>query len=178
MSRIGKHPVSVPGGVEVHIDRQDVTVKGKLGELSERLPPEVRVAFEGGAITVEPRDPDDKRSRSMWGLSRTLVANMVEGVASGFTRRLEISGVGYRAAVDGKILNLQLGFSHDIKVAIPSDLDVKAESPTALAISGASKQRVGQLAAEIRGFRPPEPYKGKGVRYAGEQILRKEGKKK
>ncbi len=178
MSRIGKHPVTVPGGVDVRIDHQLVTVKGKLGELAERLPPEVEVVLDDGTITVKPRDPDDKRSRSMWGLARTLVANMVEGVTNGFTRRLEISGVGYRAAVDGKILNLQLGFSHDIKVAIPPDIEVKAESPTALTFSGASKQRVGQLAAEVRGFRPPEPYKGKGVRYAGEHILRKEGKKK
>lgn len=178
MSRIGKHPVPVPAGVEVSIDDQAVRVKGKLGELRETLPAEVEVSLVEGAVVVKPRDPGDKRSRSMWGMSRTLVANMVEGVANGFTQKLEITGVGYRAAVDGRILNLQLGFSHDIKVAIPVDIEVKAETPTQLSISGASRQRVGQLAAEIRGFRPPEPYKGKGVRYAGERILRKEGKKK
>jgi large subunit ribosomal protein L6 len=178
MSRIGKHPISVPAGVEVSLDHQLVVVKGKLGQLQERLPGEVEIALEDGSVTVRPRDPDEQRSRAMWGLARTLVANMVEGVTNGFTQKLEISGVGYRASVDGKILNLQLGFSHDIKVAVPSDIEVKAESPTVLTISGASKQRVGQLAAEIRGFRPPEPYKGKGVRYAGEHILRKEGKKK
>jgi large subunit ribosomal protein L6 len=178
MSRIGKHPVAVPAGVQVAVEDQAVRVKGKLGELAETLPPEVSVTFEDGAVTVAPRDPDDQRSRAMWGLSRTLVANMVEGVANGFTRKLEITGVGYRASVDGRILNLQLGYSHDIKVAIPADIEVKAETPTQLTISGANRQRVGQLASEIRGFRPPEPYKGKGVRYAGERILRKEGKKK
>ncbi len=178
MSRIGKHPVAVPTGVDVVLDSQTVRVKGKRGELEARLPEEVVVSLEDAVVTVRPRDPDDQRSRAMWGMARTLVANMVEGVTTGFTRQLEISGVGYRANVDGGILNLQLGFSHDIKVAIPPDLEVKAETPTAVTISGASKQRVGQLAAEIRGFRPPEPYKGKGVRYAGEQILRKEGKKK
>lgn len=178
MSRIGKHPVTVPSGVEVLLDRQHVKVKGKLGELEETLPPEVEIVLDDGVVTVKPRDPDDQRSRAMWGLSRTLVANMVEGVTKGFEQKLEISGVGYRASVDGKILNLQLGFSHDIKVAIPPDLEVKAETPNLVAISGANKRRVGQLAAEIRGFRPPEPYKGKGVRYAGEHILRKEGKKK
>lgn len=168
----------LPAGVEVAIEQQVVRVKGKLGELSQTLPGEVDVALEDGAVVVRPRDPKDQRSRAMWGLSRTLVANMVEGVANGFTRKLEITGVGYRAQVDGRILNLQLGYSHDIKVAIPSDIEVKAETPTQLTISGANRQRVGQLAAEIRGFRPPEPYKGKGVRYAGERILRKEGKKK
>jgi large subunit ribosomal protein L6 len=178
MSRIGKHPIPVPSGVEVALDRQHVRVKGKLGELEETLPPEVEVTVDDGVVKVTPRDPDDQRSRAMWGLSRTLVANMVEGVTKGFEQKLEIAGVGYRANVDGKILNLQLGFSHDIKVAIPEDLQVKAETPNLVAISGANKRRVGQLAAEIRGFRPPEPYKGKGVRYAGEHILRKEGKKK
>ncbi len=178
MSRIGKHPVSVPSGVQVSIEDQAVRVKGKLGELSETLPPEVEVVLNDGAVLVSPRDPKDQRSRAMWGLSRTLVANMVEGVSNGFTRKLEITGVGYRAQVDGNILNLQLGYSHDIKVAIPADIEVKAETPTQLTISGANRQRIGQLASEIRGFRPPEPYKGKGVRYAGERILRKEGKKK
>ena len=177
MSRIGKHPVAVPDGVKVNLEGQRLTVSGKLGELSQTLPREVRVTQENGAIRVEPRD-DEKRARAMWGLSRTLVANMVNGVATGFTRRLLINGVGYRAAIDGKILNLQLGYSHDIKVAIPDDIEVKVENPTTITISGADRQRVGKIAAEVRAFRKPEPYKGKGIRYDDEVILRKEGKKK
>jgi large subunit ribosomal protein L6 len=178
MSRIGKHPVVVPGGVTVAVEGQRVSAKGKLGELTARLPPEVSVVLEDGRVTVAPRDKEEKRDRAMWGMSRSIVQNLVKGVSEGFTRRLEISGVGYRAAVDGKVLNLQLGYSHDIKFAIPEDVKIVCETPTAIAISGADKQRVGQIAAEIRGFREPEPYKGKGVRYAEERILRKEGKKK
>jgi large subunit ribosomal protein L6 len=177
MSRIGKHPVAIPDGVKVDLDGQRVTVSGKLGELSRTLPPEVRLTRENGAIRVEPRN-DEKRARAMWGLSRTLVANMVNGVAGGFTRRLLITGVGYRAAVDGKLLSLQLGYSHDIKYAVPEDIEVTCENPTTITIRGADRQRVGQLAAEVRAFRPPEPYKGKGIRYENERILRKEGKKK
>jgi len=177
MSRIGKHPVAVPDGVKVEIRGQFLKVTGKRGELSQALPREVRVTQENGAITVQPRDASG-RARGMWGLSRTLVANMVEGVTDGFTRKLMISGVGYRAAVDGKMLNLQLGYSHDIKYAIPDDIEVRCENPTTITITGADRQRVGQLAAEVRGFRRPEPYKGKGIRYEGEQIRRKEGKKK
>jgi large subunit ribosomal protein L6 len=177
MSRIGKHPVSVPDGVKVTLQGQHLSVSGKLGELSRTLPAEIEVAQEKGAIAVRPRS-NDKRARAMWGLSRTLVANMVDGVTKGFTRRLVISGVGYRAALDGKILNLQLGYSHDIKYAIPKDIDVRCETPPAISISGADRQRVGQIAAEIRSFRKPEPYKGKGIRYDDEVILRKEGKKK
>jgi large subunit ribosomal protein L6 len=177
MSRIGKHPVEVPSGVEVTLDGQTVRVKGKLGELSQSLPPEVEVARENGAIAVRPRG-EDKRARAMWGLARTLVANMVEGVSKGFTRKLVISGVGYRAALDRNVLNLQLGYSHDIKYAIPADIQVACENPTSIAITGADRQRVGQIAAELRAFRKPEPYKGKGIRYDDEQILRKEGKKK
>jgi large subunit ribosomal protein L6 len=177
MSRIGKHPVRIPDGVEVEIRGQSLKVTGKRGELSQTLPREVRVTRENGAIAVRPRD-ESGRARGMWGLSRTLVANMVEGVADGFTRKLMISGVGYRAAVDGKILNLQLGYSHDIKYAIPDDIDVRCENPTTITITGADRQRVGQLAAEVRAFRRPEPYKGKGIRYDDEVILRKEGKKK
>ncbi len=177
MSRIGKHPVPVPDGVKVMLAGQTLTVSGKLGELRRTLPKEVQVIQDDGAIAVRPRG-DDKRARSMWGLSRTLVANMVEGVSKGFTRKLVISGVGYRAAVDGKILNLQLGYSHDIKYAVPDDIDVKCESPTAITITGADRQRVGQIAAELRQFRLPEPYKGKGIRYDDETIRRKEGKKK
>ena len=177
MSRIGKHPVAVPDGVSVAVSGQRVTVKGKLGELSQELPREVRVEQRDGSIRVTPRN-DEKRARAMWGLSRSLVANMVGGVTQGFTRRLQISGVGYRASADGKMLNLQLGFSHDIKYAIPEDIEVRCENPTTITISGADRQRVGKIASEIRSFRPPEPYKGKGIRYEGERILRKEGKKK
>lgn len=156
---------------------QRVTVAGKLGELERTLPKEVVLAENNGAVTVQPRN-ESKRARAMWGLSRTLVANMVEGVSQGFTKKLLISGVGYRAAVDGKIVNLQLGYSHDIKYAVPDDIEVKCETPTAITITGADRQRVGQIAAELRSFRLPEPYKGKGIRYEGEVILRKEGKKK
>jgi len=177
MSRIGKHPVSIPSGVEVVVDGQTVKVKGKLGSLEETLPGEVVVALADGSLAVKPRN-EEKRALQMWGLARTLVQNMVTGVSDGFTQRLEISGVGYRANVDGSILNLQLGFSHDIKFAIPADVKIVCETPTAIVISGFEKQRVGQIAAEIRGFRPPEPYKGKGVRYGSEVIRRKEGKKK
>jgi large subunit ribosomal protein L6 len=177
MSRIGKHPVPIPAGVKVALAGQALTVSGKLGELRRTLPKEVVVAQDDGAITVQPRG-ESKRARAMWGMSRTLVANMVDGVSKGFTRRLMISGVGYRAAVDGKIVNLQLGYSHDIKYAVPDDIEVRCETPTAITISGADRQKVGQIAAELRSFRLPEPYKGKGIRYDDEVILRKEGKKK
>ncbi len=177
MSRIGKHPVPVPDGVKVALEGQTISVEGKLGRLSRTLPDEVEVSRENGAIVVRPRS-DSKRARAMWGLSRSLVANMVKGVAEGFTRKLIISGVGYRAALDGKILNLQLGYSHDIKYALPDDIEVRCESPTVITLTGADRQRVGQIAAELRSFRKPEPYKGKGIRYADEVILRKEGKKK
>lgn len=177
MSRIGKHPVVVPGGVTVNIEGQRLSAKGKLGELKVALPPEVDVSLADGRIVVQPRG-EEQRARAMWGMARSLVQNMVQGVSEGFTRRLDISGVGYRAAVDGKVLNLQLGFSHEIKYAIPDDVKIACESPTAVTISGADRQRVGQIAAEIRAFRRPEPYKGKGIKYAEEKILRKEGKKK
>lgn len=177
MSRIGKHPVSIPDGVKVALSGKLMTVTGKLGELSQQLPDSIEIKQDDGAITISPTD-NSKRARSMWGLSRSLVSNMVAGVSSGFTRNLVISGVGYRAALDGKILNLQLGYSHDIKVAIPDDIQVKCATPTQITISGANRQRVGQIAAEIRSFRKPEPYKGKGIRYEDETIIRKEGKKK
>lgn len=177
MSRIGINPITIPSGVEVKLDGREVKVKGKLGELSQTLSDTVEVEIEDGKVVVKPV-AEDQKSRAMWGLSRTLVNNMVTGVSEGFTVKLEINGVGYRAAVDGSMLTLQLGFSHDIKYAIPSDITVKAEKPTLLAISGIDRQRVGQVAAEIRSFRPPEPYKGKGVKYEDERILRKEGKKK
>ncbi len=178
MSRIGKHPVVVPQGVDLAIEGNVVRAKGKLGELRTVLPPEVTVALEDGRVVVGPRDKEERRARAMWGLSRTLVQNMVTGVAEGFSKKLEISGVGYRAAVDGGMLSLQLGYSHDIKYAIPPDVKIVADTPTAVTVSGADRQRVGQIAAEIRAFREPEPYKGKGVKYATETIVRKEGKKK
>jgi large subunit ribosomal protein L6 len=177
VSRIGKDPVVVPSGVEVAIAGQRVTVKGRLGELARTLADEVDVGRDGDQIWVKPRG-EDRRSRAMWGLSRTLVNNMVKGVAEGFTRTLEISGVGYRAAVEGDILTLQLGFSHDVKMAIPADVEIKCPRPTSITVSGASKHRVGQIAAEIRSLRKPEPYKGKGIRYDDEHVRRKEGKKK
>jgi large subunit ribosomal protein L6 len=177
MSRIGKNPVTIPEGVDVAISGREVTVKGKLGQLTDRLASEVEASKEDGKVWIKPIS-EDIRSRSMWGLGRTLVNNMVRGVSEGFSRRLEIVGVGYRAAVQNKILTLQLGYSHDIKVMIPDNIDVVCERPTAIEIKGVDKQKVGQLAADIRGLRKPEPYKGKGIRYEGEYILRKEGKKK
>jgi len=177
MSRIGKLPVPVPQGVNVAVEGQTVKVRGRLGELAQTLPREVEVMLDDGKVVVRPRD-DSKRARAMWGLSRSLVANMVTGVSQGFTRELEISGVGYRAQAEGKILNLQLGFSHDIKYAVPPDIEIATPQPTKIVVRGADKQRVGQVAAEIRAFRKPEPYKGKGIRYSDETVLRKEGKKK
>ena len=177
MSRIGKHPVPVPEGVTVSVTGQEVSAKGKLGELKVVLVDEVEAVLADGAITVLPRD-GGRRARIMWGTSRTLVANVVTGVAEGFTKKLEIQGVGYRAIVEGNTLVLQLGYSHDIKFPIPEGITIKCERPTAIEISGADRQRVGQAAAEIRAFRPPEPFKGKGVRYEGEYVRRKEGKKK
>ncbi len=177
MSRVGKNPVTVPSGVDVKVDANAVTAKGKLGELSYQATDDVSIELKDGKVWVTPKD-EGKRARSMWGTARAQIQNLVTGVSDGFTKSLEITGVGYRAAVQGKTLNLQLGFSHDINYPIPEGIKVVCERPTAIAISGANKQVVGQMAAEIRGFRPPEPYKGKGVRYADEQILRKEGKKK
>lgn len=177
MSRVGKHPVVVPEGVEVALDGKRVTAKGKLGELSFQGTDEVRIAMDDGRIVVEPAS-ETKRSRSMWGTSRARIQSIVTGVSEGFTKQLEISGVGYRAAVQGEALSLQLGYSHEITYPIPPGITIKCEKPTSITVSGANKQQVGQVAAEIRAFRPPEPYKGKGVKYAEETILRKEGKKK
>ena len=177
MSRIGKKPVTVPGGVTAAVDGQQVKVKGPKGELSHVLVEEVIAKLENGEIEVAMRE-DTKQARAMWGMSRTMVANLVTGVTEGFTKRLEITGVGYRAAVQGQNLQLQLGYSHDVQYPIPQDIQVQCPKPTEVIITGIDKQKVGQVAAEIRRFRPPEPYKGKGVRYAGEFILRKEGKKK
>jgi len=177
MSRIGKHPVTIPSGVEVQLSGQTLTAKGRLGTLSLAVSGEVTATIADGAVTIAPKD-DSKRARAMWGTTRALVNNMVTGVASGFTRNLEINGVGYRAAVQGSTLNLQLGYSHDIPYPIPQDVRITCERPTAITITGADRQRVGQIAAEIRAFRPPEPYKGKGVKYSNETVRRKEGKKK
>jgi large subunit ribosomal protein L6 len=177
MSRIGKKPVTVPGGVTAAVDGPEIKVKGPKGELSHVLVEDVIAKLENGEIEVAMRE-DSKQARAMWGMSRTMVANLVTGVTEGFTKRLEITGVGYRAAVQGQNLQLQLGYSHDIQYPIPQDIQVQCPKPTEVIITGIDKQKVGQVAAEIRRFRPPEPYKGKGVRYAGEFILRKEGKKK
>lgn len=177
MSRIGKYPVAIPDGVSVEVVNDMVTAKGKLGELQVALLPEVAVDIADGMVTVTPRDAG-KKARSMWGTTRSQIANAVTGVSEGFTVNLEISGVGYRAAVEGQNLVLALGFSHPVHYPIPKEITVKCERPTAIAIFGSDKQKIGQMASEIRAYRPPEPFKGKGVRYANEQILRKEGKKK
>jgi large subunit ribosomal protein L6 len=177
MSRIGKKPVPIPSGVTASVDGQHVAVKGPKGELKHVLVDEVIAKLEDGSIEVAPRD-ETQAARAMWGMSRTLVANLVTGVTEGFTKKLEITGVGYRAAVQGSNVQLQLGYSHDILFPIPEGIQVQCPKPTEIVITGIDKQKVGQVAAEIRRFRPPEPYKGKGVRYAGEFILRKEGKKK
>jgi len=177
MSRIGKRPVPLPKGVTATIDGRSVRVKGPKGELNVMLANEVEASVGEGGVTIVPREGAE-RGRQMWGVSRTLVNNLVTGVTQGFTRELEISGVGYRAAVQGKNLQLQLGFSHDVSYPIPDGIGIVCEKPTMITVSGIDRQLVGQVAAEIRAWRPPEPYKGKGVKYAGERIRRKEGKKK
>ncbi|MGN6516943.1 MAG: 50S ribosomal protein L6 [Rhizomicrobium sp.] len=177
MSRIGKRPVALPKGVTASVDGKTVKVKGPKGELSVKLVAEVDAKVDEHGVTLTPHS-EMERARQMWGLSRTLVNNLVVGVTQGFSQKLEINGVGYRAAVQGKNLNLQLGFSHDVTYPIPAGITITAEKPTALTVAGIDKQLVGQVAAEIRNFRRPEPYKGKGVKYAEEHIRRKEGKKK
>jgi large subunit ribosomal protein L6 len=177
MSRVGKRPVPVPTGVTANVEGQTVKVKGPKGQLQVVLHDDVSVALDKGAVTVTPRF-ETKRSRSLYGTSRALIANLVEGVTKGFEKRLEINGVGYRAAVQGKNLQLALGYSHDVMFQIPEGIAITTPRPTEIVITGIDIQRVGQVAAEIRGWRPPEPYKGKGVKYAGEYIFRKEGKKK
>nr|RAW03683.1 50S ribosomal protein L6 [Aerococcus urinae] len=177
MSRIGKKPIQIPKGVTVTVKGQDVAVKGPKGELKLTLVEDVTVAQEGEGLKVSPRE-DTQRARAMWGLSRTLVQNLMVGVTTGFTENLEINGVGYRAAMQGKNLQLSLGFSHEVLYPIPAGIEIKVAKPTEIAISGMDKQKVGQVAAEIRAYRGPEPYKGQGVKYAGEFIFRKEGKKK
>ena len=177
MSRIGKKPVAVPAGVTVKLDGQTVSVKGPKGELSWTVCEEIVVTHENGAISFVPRE-ETTRARAMWGLSRTLVDNMVTGVTAGYTQNLELVGVGYRAAMKGSSLGLQLGFSHDVDFPPPPGITFAVGKPTEVTISGIDKQLVGEIAARIRKIRPPEPYKGKGVRYAGENVRRKEGKKK
>lgn len=177
MSRVGKNPVTVPSGVTLAVEGRKVKAKGKLGELSLALGALVEARVEGGKFWVKPVN-ETKQARMMWGTTRSLVRNMVQGVSQGYSKSLEINGVGYRAAVQGKTLQLQLGFSHDVNFPIPEGITVKCDKPTSITISGADKQRVGQVAAEIRAFRRPEPYKGKGIKYDAETILRKEGKKK
>ena len=177
MSRVGKYPVAFPADVTVEIANDTVTAKGKLGQLSAPITSDVAVTVEGNLVTVRPVK-ETKKARAMWGTTRALVNNLVIGVSKGFTVKLEINGVGYRAAVEGKDLVLSLGFSHPVRYPIPEGIAMKCERPTAIEISGSDKQRVGQIASEIRAYRPPEPFKGKGVKSATETILRKEGKKK
>jgi large subunit ribosomal protein L6 len=177
MSRVGKNPIEIPGDVQVSIEGAIVTAKGKLGELSHQVSNSVSTSVEEGKVWVRPVD-DSKASRAMWGTTRSLLQSLVTGVSTGFVKELEINGVGYRAAVQGSTLSLQLGYSHDVDYPIPEGITITCAKPTQISISGANKQRVGQVAAEIRSFRPPEPYKGKGIKYSDEVILRKEGKKK
>lgn len=180
MSRVGKNPVSIPDGVDVSIVDRLLTAKGKLGELKVPFTDDVSVEMKEGAVWVKPSG-DGKRPRAMWGTVRSLVSNAVVGVSEGFTRRLEITGVGYRAQLQGRKLNLQLGYSHDILFDLPDGIEVALEGDrqtSVIVVSGADRQQVGQVASKIRSFRRPEPYKGKGIRHAGEYILRKEGKKK
>jgi large subunit ribosomal protein L6 len=181
MSRVGKNPVKIPAGVEVNINGQDVKINGKLGELSLKVHDDVSVAVEeqDGAkvVALKPRD-DERMTKRIWPTMRVLIRNMVQGVSEGYKKNLEIKGVGYRANLQGTTLVLQLGYSHDIRYPVPAGIKVKVEEQTKVEITGIDKQKVGQVAADIRGYRPPEPYKGKGIRYTDEYVLRKEGKKK
>ncbi|MGZ3280764.1 MAG: 50S ribosomal protein L6 [Caulobacteraceae bacterium] len=177
MSRIGKKAVSIPSGVTVTLEGQTVTVKGPKGQLAWTVSDEIEVKQEGAEVTFAPRN-DTQRARGMWGLSRTLIGNMVEGVTKGYEETLELVGVGYRAAMKGQALSMQLGFSHDVDIPPPAGITFAVPKQTEVRVSGIDKQLVGEVAARIRRIRPPEPYKGKGVRYAGEKVRRKEGKKK
>jgi large subunit ribosomal protein L6 len=177
MSRIGKRAVPVPSGVTANVEGQTIKVKGPKGALQLVLHDDVKAVMDKSGIKVDPRS-ETKRARSQWGTSRTLISNLIVGVTKGYEEKLEITGVGYRAAVQGKNLQLQVGLSHDVAYPIPTGITIATPKPTEITISGADKQLVGQVAAEIRSYRPPEPYKGKGVKYAGEYIFRKEGKKK
>ncbi|QDY99621.1 50S ribosomal protein L6 [Nitratireductor mangrovi] len=177
MSRIGKRPVAVPDGVTASVDGQTVIAKGPKGELRFVVNDEVLVKLDNGEIKVDPRD-QSKDARSKWGMSRTMIQNILKGVKDGFEKRLEITGVGYRAALQGKDLQLSLGFSHEVVYKAPEGIQITVPKPTEIVVTGIDNQKVGQVAAEIREYRGPEPYKGKGVRYADERIVRKEGKKK
>jgi large subunit ribosomal protein L6 len=177
MSRIGKHPVKLPKGVTAKVDGQKVSVKGPKGELAFTAADDIQLALSGDEVSVTPRN-EARQTAALWGMSRTMVQNLVAGVTKGFEEKLEISGVGFRAALQGKTLNLQVGYSHDINYAIPDGITIAVPKPTEIQISGADRQKVGQVAAEIRGYRKPEPYQGKGIKYAGEYVQRKEGKKK
>ena len=177
MSRIGKKPIVIPSGVTAKLEGQTIAVKGAKGELKFTAPQEVAISIDDGAVHVQPHS-EDKRARAMWGMTRAQIANLVGGVTHGFEKKLEINGVGYKAAVAGENLQLSLGYSHDIMYPIPAGVTIATPKPTEITIAGIDKRQVGQIAAEIRGFRGPEPYKGKGVKYAGEFIFRKEGKKK
>ena len=177
MSRIGKKAVAIPSGVTANVAGKTISVKGPKGTLQLMVHDDVAVKMEGGEVQVDPRS-DTKRARAMWGMTRALLANVVTGVTKGFERRLEITGVGYRAAVQGKNLQLSLGYSHEVVYPIPEGIAIATPRPTEIVVTGIDKQKVGQVAAEIRAVRQPEPYKGKGIKYAGEYIFRKEGKKK
>ena len=177
MSRVGKNPVPIPAGVTIDLKGQHLKAKGKRGELQLMVHDDVSVARDGDKLVFAPRT-DSRRARMQWGTARNLASNVVRGVSDGFTVNLEINGVGYRAQADAKVLKLQLGYSHDVEVPIPAGIQIKAVKPTEVEITGADRQKVGQFAAEIRSLRPPEPYKGKGIKYSTEKIRRKEGKKK
>lgn len=177
MSRIGKKPVVAPKGVEWKLSGQTVEAKGPKGVRSFTATDDVTLSLDGSTVSVKPRG-DSKRARQQWGMTRTQIANLARGVTEGFKSELEIVGVGYRAAVQGKVLKLSLGYSHDVDYEIPAGIDIRCAKPTEIEVSGIDQQRVGQVAAEIRDWRRPEPYKGKGIRYKGEYIFRKEGKKK
>jgi large subunit ribosomal protein L6 len=177
MSRVGKNPIAIPDGVNVAVSDGAITVKGKKGELSQQVLSEVSIAVEDNHVVIKPAS-DSKFSRSLWGTMRSNIEAMVTGVTEGFSRELEIQGVGYRAQMQGKMLKLQLGFSHDVDFPVPDGVSIECPSQVQIVVSGADKQQVGQVASNIRSYRPPEPYKGKGVRYKDEYVLRKEGKKK
>ena len=177
MSRVGKNPVPIPAGVTIDLKGQHLKAKGKRGELQFTVHDDVSIVREGDALVFKPRT-ETRRARMQWGTARNMVSNVVRGVSDGFTINLEINGVGYRAQADAKMLKMQLGFSHDVEIPIPAGIQIKAVKPTEIEISGADRQRVGQIASEIRSLRPPEPYKGKGIKYSTETIRRKEGKKK
>jgi large subunit ribosomal protein L6 len=177
MSRVGKKPIEAPQGVSFTVKGQDVAVRGPTGELSFRVPDDIAVALDGGALTVNPRH-ENARARALWGMSRAILASHTKGVAEGFERTLELTGVGYRASMQGAKLQLQLGFSHDVVYEPPTGVKIETPKQTEIKISGIDKQLIGQVAADIRKYRPPEPYKGKGIKFTGERIRRKEGKKK